>query len=756
MRIILLLLLAWLNGPAAVFHGGGLQCSADHGVPSKLVSKARRWLAAPASVSAGSDTTFEAQWTGGARVLQWDLKFRGPAKRTGHTVTVELPLLSRELRVFTPSERGVMNVDAYPDYKPVAYGHIAYRDRKAWVLPLVSVMDPASDRALSIALPPDANLPHLQVEWSGARTLRLVLENRGIGGGQDSPVRILFVEHAADYRAALKAYSDLYPAYFNPVIRKPEGEGTFYYHHIQAHPDFGEMARQHVRYLWSSFWFTHLGEYLPEETEWAPYTYAKHWKLGQMMSDARIRSFIGEMRAHGIETYAYFNVTEYGGSGGRSGSTEEAARILRERFADALMRDQKGADIPTWEGAMAMNPSRRYSLWPFLQNQVESHLKRLPQIAGFVIDRLDWASRPDYGHQDGLSMEGGRGFENTALPVAEAVQNVCRLAHAAGKRVFVNQFYRIEVLRDTDGVCHENDYLPALGYLTPLRPASAWHLREKYHGDLLRFEAQMKRRLQWALFPQMIARQFPVSQQEPDARAAALQEVYAPLFEPLIAKRQVLEPHVVEVTGANDVNLFVNAAGHFVAPVTSRVRFLSRNSSGSEAVTVRLRVPSLEWAQVFSAEAPPLRVKVVATKQGTEVTIPSHRTVSVLVLGRGPRPAVPSIQPVRFAGGAMPPPVRVEGNHSLCLRIEGEHVGEAGVLEVRLNGKAAGKFQGANAVIELTGPEPAEARVELRAGDEGVWFVPSRITLGSESGRVLAEWQGADPCGRDWYQLVRK
>ena len=71
------------------------------------------------------------------------------------------------------------------------------------------------------------------------------------------------------------------------------------------------------------------------------------------------------------------------------------------------------------------------------------------------------------------------------MPISAAVQEVCRLSHAEGKRVFINQFYRIEMLRDVDGVGHENDYLPALGYLTPLRPAAAWNMRKQYHGDLL-------------------------------------------------------------------------------------------------------------------------------------------------------------------------------------------------------------------------------------------------------------------------------
>ena len=332
---------------------------------------------------------------------------------------------------------------------------------------------------------------------------------------------ILFATHAADYRSVLAAYAGRYPAYFEAPMPRGDHEGAFWYHHIQEHPDFTEMLRQNVRYIWSSFWFTHLGEYLPKEKEWFPWTYAKWWSLGKMMSDKQINAFIDEMHRHGIAMYAYFNVTEYGGTGGKSGDTAEAKRILRERFANALMKDADGKPIPTWEGAMAMNARRQYALRPFLREQVRRHLDRLPTIDGFIIDRLDWGSLLDYGHDDGLTMVGERPADNMAGAVAEAVQEVCRLSHAAGKRVFVNQFWRVELLRNVDGSCHELDYL-AQRYLIPFRPATAWQEQRPYVGqrDLAAFEAHLKQRLQIALLPQMIAHQFEISQQSPDEAAA--------------------------------------------------------------------------------------------------------------------------------------------------------------------------------------------------------------------------------------------
>jgi len=549
---------------------------------TRLGGRQRRWLqgsatlqvrkettgaaAAPAHGSAAPDGTVRARlaplgltmtsrWSREGAWLVWDLNFNGPGRRSGHEVILDLQVLAPGLRLFTPSDRGVVDLSLLPSYKPVPYGSYGWgaaSGRMAYVLPLASVFDVGNDCALTVALPPDRNIPHLQVEWIKARVLRFTMGHRGMGGGRPSRLRLLFTTHPADYRSVLAAYAGQFPAYFEPALPPSRYDGSFYYHHIQAHPDFLEMERQNVRYIWSSFWFTHLGDYLPDEPEWYPYTYAKWWKLGETMNDGRINAFIDEMLRHQVGTYAYFNVTEYGGSGGRSGDPAEANRLLRERFANALIRDASSNPIPTWEGAMAMNPGLSYSLWPQLKDQVERHLRRLPHCQGFVIDRLDWASTLDYGHDDGLSMVGDRPVENLAEPVAAAVREVCRLSHSAGRRVLVNQFWRIEMLRDVDGSCHESDYL-AQRYLIPLRPAAAWEASKPYDTpDLTPFEAQLKQRLQIALLPQMIAHRFAISQQPPAEAAADLQELFTPLFKVLAGRRQVLRPHCVSATGPND------------------------------------------------------------------------------------------------------------------------------------------------------------------------------------------------------------
>jgi hypothetical protein len=635
----------WLNEPAHL------------AVRSEVSEVSASWTDAKVTAAAEGGVTVAARleplqlsvtqrWTGTPSGLLWDLGFDGTGKREGHEVMIDLPVLSPGVTIFTPSNDGISDMAAHPTYRPVPYGHMGWSTGRAYVLPLVAVMDPKTDHALTVAFPPDSNIPHLQVEWIAAKMLRLTLAHRSMGGGRTSRLRLLFYSHPADYRGTLKAYGNDFPAYFKPVMPRSGDEGAFWYHHIQDHPDFAEMARQNVRFIWSSFWFTHLGDYLPDEKEWFPYTYAKWWKLGQTMSDEKINAFIHDMRAHGISVYAYFNVTEYGGAGDQGGDTSVSQRLLEEKFADALVKDLQNRPVPSWEGAYVMNPGSRYSLWPKLEEQVRRHIERLPDFEGFIIDRLDWSSQYDYGHNDDFTMVGDRPVENMAEPVAEAVQKVCRMAHEAGKKVLVNQFYRVEVLRDVDGYCHENDYVPALGYLSPYRPAAAWHMRASYKGDLFEFEGQLKQRLQFALMPQMIAHEFPISQQEPNAKAADMLELYAPLFAALAGKEQVLIPHCVEVSGENEVNLFVNSAGHYVAPVTSRLRFRSRGANATESVQVTLRVPDanqLRWAHALSVDGAPYRGTVTSGPNGTAVVYAAkHGTATMLVVGKGAEPALAS------------------------------------------------------------------------------------------------------------------
>jgi hypothetical protein len=770
---------------------GDLQVAFDAatGLPVGIEAGQSRWLQAPAVLSVRRETsgataspvdgadgrsslpalglTMSARWSQEKDWLVWDLDFAGDGRRSGYEVIFDLPVLKPSLRVFTPTDQGISDLSVQPTFKPAPYARFDEHYGRTCVLPLVSVFNPADDTALTIALPADAQIPHLQMEWSQARTLRLTFGHRGMGGGKPSPLRILFATHPADYRSALAAYIARYPAYFEPFMpRDPDREGAFWYHHIQDHPDFGEMERQNVRFIWSSFWFTYLGEYLPAEREWYPYTYAKWWKLGQTMSDAKINAFIHEMQQRRISTFAYFNVTEYGGNGGKGGDSAQAARDLQQRFANALVTREDNRPIPTWEGAMVMNARHQYALFPFLQEQVRRHIQRLPDFAGFIIDRLDWASRYDYAHDDGLSMIGDRPIDNLAGAVADGVREVCRLSHVAGKRVFVNQFYRVEVMRDVDGTCQENDYL-AQRYLTPLRPSAAWEMGGGGHDytgtrDLTSVEAHLKQRLQIALLPQMIAHQFPISQQPADEQTADLMELFAPLFKTFAGKRQVLWPHCITVSGTNDVNLFTDAQGRYVVPVTSRTHFLTRGDRATEKVRVTIKTPDageLSWARVIPLAGRPTTVAVQIEKGKAVVTVPDHGAATMLVVGRGSAPAddddsarLVELRDKRFPAAQTetepPSPAPAGALRDTVLSLAGIML-YPGDFSVQLNDMPVGtlKSSGGAFVCSLQ-DATATPLVRIRAGDTGAWYLPRRICLRvrtSNGERKFATWKPGDP-----------
>jgi hypothetical protein len=770
-----------------------------NGVPTGVESAARHWRAAPVAMTVKREGTGEtaspadgavsgensvtaslsalglamsSRWSQDRGWLVWDLDFTGAQPRRGHEVIVDLPILKPSYRIFTPSDRGVMDLAMHATFKPVAYGVIPWdgsnstngANGEAYVLPLVSVFDPSKDAALTIALPPDENIPHLQVEWKDAQTLRLTFGHRGMGGGKPSPLKILFTTHAADYRSALAAYAARYPAYFETPMPRGDNEGAFWYHHIQDHPDFTEMQRQNVRFIWSSFWFNHLGDYLPQEKEWFPYTYAKWWNLGKKMDDMQINAFIDEMHGRGIATYAYFNVTEYGGSGGQSGGTAEAQRILQERFANALMKDAEGKPIPTWEGAMAMNARSQYALRPFLQDQIRRHVERLPNFDGFIIDRLDWGSLLDYGHDDGLTMVGDRPADNMAGAVADAVQDVCRLTHDAKKRVFINQFYRVELMRDVDGSCHECDYL-AQGYLEPFRPAAAWLQQRPYvrQRDLAPFEAHLKRRLLIALQPQMIAHEFPISQQSPDKSAADLMELFSPLFKVFAGKRQVLEPHCIAVTGANDVNLFADGQGHYLAPITSRTHFVTRGDRSQGAVEVTIALPDaphLKWARAIPLGEKPYDAAIRTRDGKAVVEIPHHGAATMLVIGKGESPVLDAADAARLIAvrDSRFPPHKITAAEpasaptatvaDAVLSLDGTCFYHPGPFTVKLGETTVGTLNGRSGSFPFKIVDLAKPVVRIIAGDDGVWYLPERVRLtvhGTDKSAAYATWTSGDP-----------
>ncbi|MCX6923884.1 MAG: hypothetical protein NT154_11860, partial [Verrucomicrobia bacterium] len=338
------------------------------------------------------------------------------------------------------------------------------------------------------------------------------------------------------------------------------------------------------------------------------------------------------------------------------------------------------------------------------------------------------------------------------------------LTHAAKKRVFVNQFYRVEMLRDVDGSCHEFDYL-AQRYLIPLRPATAWQSQRPYASqrDLAPFEAHLKQRLQIALLPQMIAHRFAISQQASDKSAADLLELFAPLFKVLSGKRQVLRPHCVSASGLNDVNLYVDGQNRYLVPVTSRTRFLTRGDRDTEPVEVTIALPDareLNWAQAIPIGGQAYTVTIRTNGAKALLRIPSHGAATMLMVGKGEPMTLESSDAARLLAvrdarfprreNTLPAaaPVPSGTPAKATLSIDGTCFYHPGPFIVQLGDITVGTLAGSSGSFPCTVKDFGKPAVRIIAGDDGVWYLPERIRLAlqtTDKSRACAMWMSGEP-----------
>ena len=379
------------------------------------------------------------------------------------------------------------------------------------------------------------------------------------------------------------------------------------------------MARQKVRYIWSSFWFTHLGEYLPDEKEWMPYTYAKWWKLGQTMSDEKIRTFIRPMHEHGIGTYAYFNVTEYGGAGGKAATRPRRSGFSGSKFANALVKDagrpghphlgRRDGDEPR-QATTPCGPSSETRCAAISSACRRSTASSSTASIGPRL-RLRPRRRPEHDRRPARGEHGRAGRRSRAMRSA-----VCRTRRASGCSSTSSIASRCSATWTASVT--RTITCRRMGYLDPAAAGlGVAHARRTYQGDLLQFEGQLKRRLQWALFPQMIAHQFPISQQGPNARRPICWRSTRRCSKRSRARsrsscRTASRSRGQRRESVRQRRRAIRGAGHF----PDELSFAGPRACSP--VTVALRVPDgseLTWAHVFSPETPPYRAAIAAARR---------------------------------------------------------------------------------------------------------------------------------------------
>ncbi len=511
-------------------------------------------------------------------------------------------------------------------------------------IPLVTIMEPQDDEALSVALCPDDKMLDLRLAVNEQGTLVFSRLFHRISEKAPVTFTLDLVPHRADWRGGLRWMAERYPGYFDPSLPAADQvAGTGAYSAHEAEFDTAKLKKMAFGVNWkASFDFPYMGMFLPPVTsdtaQWMRYG-------GGMTSVAAMREYSARMRSMGFHVLSYFNVTEFGANvfdsatPGKPGNESDLWRncndflytflsgaILRipakaneEKIRSVTPRSHVHGPYYTWGDGIAMDPGDP-SYQRFLLDQAKRHIDELPDASGICIDRMDWLRLYNQNADDAISWFDNAPTRSLLWSWRDLLAKLGPLMHDAGKVIFVNNHdKRIDLLKHTDGFFDEFTYAGSPLNLTALlgirKPTLGWTGEEKH----LRPDPDVffQKYLYLGVFP---TAPFPGNDHSlrPGEWVDRQYLDYGPLLQTLRGKKWVLAPHCVDVPdGSAKVNLF-EVPGGWVMPVT----FGPRDGS----VKVRLRhVSRLSTDLTIDALHP-----------GADAPIPivarfNHRTVELTV-----------------------------------------------------------------------------------------------------------------------------
>jgi len=457
-----------------------------------------------------------------------------------------------------------------PGYQPTA--------GDGFVVPLLTLAEPEQDAAISLVLSPEDTL--LEMTLSARKDGSFTFTRNDHRISQTNSVRFAMdlVAHEADCRAGLGWMTRRYPEFFNPP--NPHAHdiaGLGAYSDWEGDLDAPTLKRMGFRVNWkASYDFPYMGMFLPPIADTERYT---RLVKKNTTSIQQLREYSTRMRQMGFHVLNYFNVTEFGATGGMPQEADPSLlsadrwknvhNFMRDDVADGILLDLQGHRYPSWEGCVAMDcggPHYR----AFLLEQAKRHIAKLADSDGICIDRMDWLRLFNLHADDGVSWRHNQPCRSLCSSWRSLLAEMGPLFHAADKIILVNAMVnRTELLRYVDGIYHEFGHVPAdlngAALQCVLKPAIAWTPDEstlKPDPD-----AYFQRHLHLGVFP---TAPLPHNDHTICAGTGADRWYldYGPLMKAMTAKRWVLTAHCVEaLTSGAKVNLF-QVPGGYALPVT--------------------------------------------------------------------------------------------------------------------------------------------------------------------------------------------
>ena len=459
------------------------------------------------------------------------------------------------------------------------YGGRDHNQPQAFSIPLVSVLNPATDQAISLVLSPEDIIFDMNLEVTAAGTMTLSRMRHRIT--PEHPVRFSMdlICHKADWRAALGWMVEHYPQFFdppNPKVHEMAGCGA-YSSHVTTF-DAERLRRMAFKVNWkASFDFPYMGMFIPpvpdDTTEWTDF------KL-QRTSISKMRNDIRCFTEKGFYVLNYFNVTEFGNYIKYPPPPRKATRdadLWRDPndfvyyvLGNAILkRAAETKPLFSWEGSIAMDPGDPV-YQQFLVKQAQRHIVVFPESSGICIDRMDWLRYFNTQCDDGVSWAHDGPARSLVMSWHEIIARIGTIMHANGKVIYCNPHYRrVDLLRHVDGIYDEFGQMGHSMNLCALlglrKPVMAWTILvpELEHAP----DAYFQRHLHMGAYP---TAPLPGNDHTilPSDDVDQIYFDYGPMLDALRGKRWVLKPHAVTVQDeAAKANVFAVPDG-YVVPVT--------------------------------------------------------------------------------------------------------------------------------------------------------------------------------------------
>ena len=388
--------------------------------------------------------------------------FAATDRAPGHEVTLDLPVLAPALRLFTTGDRGVVDLSLLPPRQPVPMVSMAgavSRTATAYVLPLASVFDVGKDCAWTVGYPPDRTFHHSGGDGSKDARPALHAGHPRFGQQQALPLAPPCSPPTRPIPAAsLTAYAARSPPTGRPC--RPTATTALYSAICRLRPDFSKWCVQ--KYLPSVLLLVHhWATTCPDGPDSYPYTYAKWWNL---RGDHERRPHQRLHQRNAPAPRPNLRLLR------RAPETRRQWRPERRPpghrlFGNASPMPSCGClerPHPHSGGALAMDPGLGYSLWPRLEGECRAPTSGGTSLPGSCRRSPRLGRHPRLRADDGL--DGGQPArwrtwpDRSPPPCGECASfKVVRRASTCSS----TRPWKVEMLRDISGSCHESAPRPA-------------------------------------------------------------------------------------------------------------------------------------------------------------------------------------------------------------------------------------------------------------------------------------------------------